>query len=187
MKDIGFPRVSIGKGLSEHIYSLALDHPTSIYTLSLLEPALVAFIPQAKVIQEKFVPIVQAYEWGNKTGSNDQMLQMIGGSQYRNMIERVLPGSFDQAVADADSLFKIDMPAMRSWSIRREDLRRINVPILSVLGSDSQPMFWETCGVVRQWFPKSEMLVVQNATHWLQLTNPTGLAINRIGFLLTKY
>jgi hypothetical protein len=30
--------------------------------------------------------------------------------------------------------------------------------------------------VVRQWFPKSEMLVVQKATHWLQLTNPTGLA-----------
>lgn len=29
---------------------LALDHPTSMRTLSLLEPALVAFIPQAKII-----------------------------------------------------------------------------------------------------------------------------------------
>jgi hypothetical protein len=37
-------------------------------------------------------------------------------------------------------------------------------------------MFRENCGVVRQWFPKSEMLVVQNATRWLQLTNTTGLA-----------
>ncbi len=161
---------------------LALDHPTSVHTLSLLEPALVEFIPQPKVIQEKFVHIVQAYESGNKTGAIDQMLQMIGGREYRDMIERVLPSSFDQAVADADSLFKIDMPAMRSWSIRREVLRRIDVPILSVLGSDSQPMFGKTCGVVRQWFPKSEMLVVQNATHWLQLTNPTGLAEGLVNF-----
>lgn len=57
---------------------LALDHPTSVGTLSLLEPALVAFIPQAKVIREKFVHIVHAYERGNKTGSIDQMLQMMG-------------------------------------------------------------------------------------------------------------
>jgi pimeloyl-ACP methyl ester carboxylesterase len=70
---------------------LALDHPTSIYTLSLLEPALVAFIPQAKVIQEKFVPVMQAYARGDKTGSIDQMLQMIGGRGYRNMTERVPP------------------------------------------------------------------------------------------------
>jgi pimeloyl-ACP methyl ester carboxylesterase len=107
---------------------------------------------------------------------------LIVGREYRDMTERVLPSSFDQAVADADSLFKIDMPAMRSWSIRGEDLRRIDVPILSVLGSDSQPMFGETCRVVRQWFPKSEMLVVQNATHWLQLTNPTGLAEVLVNF-----
>jgi pimeloyl-ACP methyl ester carboxylesterase len=106
---------------------------------------------------------------------------LIVGREYRDMTERVLPSSFDQAVADADSLFKIDMPAMRSWSIRGEDLR-IDVPILSVLGSDSQPMFGETCRVVRQWFPKSEMLVVQNATHWLQLTNPTGLAEVLVNF-----
>lgn len=56
----------------------ALDIPTSVRTLSLLEPALVGFIPQAKVIQEKFMSIVQAYEKGDKTGSIDQMLQMIG-------------------------------------------------------------------------------------------------------------
>jgi hypothetical protein len=41
-------------------------------------------------------------------------------------------------------------------------------------------MFRETCGLVRQWFPKSEMLVVQNATQWLQLTNPTGFLENTV-------
>jgi len=160
----------------------ALDYSASVRTLSLLEPALVGFIPEAKVIQQKFVRIIQAYEMGDKTGAINQMLEMIGGREYRNLTECVLPGSFDQAVADADSLFKIDMPAMRSWSIRREELRRIEVPILSVMGSESEPMFRETCGVVQQWFPKSEMLVVQNATHWLQLTNPTGLAEGLVNF-----
>jgi pimeloyl-ACP methyl ester carboxylesterase len=160
----------------------ALDYSASVRTLSLLEPALVGFIPDAKVIQQKFVSIIQAYEKGDKTGSIDQMLQMIGGRKYRNVTESVLPSSFDQAVVDADSLFKIDTPGMRSWSIRREELRRIDAPILSVLGSDSQPMLRETCEVVQQWFPKSEMHVVQNATHWLQPTSPTGLAKGLVNF-----
>ena len=43
----------------------AVDYSASVRTLSLLEPALVGFIPEAKVIQQKFVPIIQAYqEWG---------------------------------------------------------------------------------------------------------------------------
>jgi hypothetical protein len=50
------------------------------------------------------------------------------------------------------------------------------------INSDSQPMFRETCRVVRQWFPKSEMLIVQNANHWLQLTNPTDLAVGLVNF-----
>jgi pimeloyl-ACP methyl ester carboxylesterase len=104
------------------------------------------------------------------------MLQIIGGKTYRSTIEKILPGSFDQAVIDANSLFKIDMPAMQSWRVRQEDLKCIDKPIQSVLGSDSQSMFREACEVVLQWFPKSEMLVIPHATHWLQLTNPISLA-----------
>ena len=155
---------------------LAIDYPVCVHSLSLLEPALVGYISTAKAIQEKFVPVIQTYEKGDKKGAIDQMLQIIGGTTYRSIIEKILPGSFDQAVIDADSLFKIDMPAMQSWTVRQEDLKCIDKPIQSVLGSDSQSVFIEACEVVLQWFPKSELLVIPHATHWLQLTNPITLA-----------
>lgn len=41
---------------------LALDHTTSVRTLSLIEPALVAFIPQAKVIQDTYCARVREEE-----------------------------------------------------------------------------------------------------------------------------
>jgi len=46
----------------------ALHYPASVRTLHLLEPALVGFIPEAKIIQQKFVLIIQAYNMGYKTG-----------------------------------------------------------------------------------------------------------------------
>ena len=165
---------------------LAIDYPLFVHTLSLLEPALVDYIPKAQAIQKKFVPIIQTYEKGDKEVAIDQMLQIVGGTAYRPTIEKILPGSFDQAVVDADGLFKIDMPAMRSWRVGQESLKKVNKPIHSFLGADSQPMFRETCEVVLQWFPKSEMLVIPNATHWLQLTNPTSLAKGLASFF-TKH
>jgi pimeloyl-ACP methyl ester carboxylesterase len=37
-------------------------------------------------------------------------------------------------------------------------------------------MFAEMHELVLKWFPRAEALVLQKATHWLQLTNPKGLA-----------
>lgn len=163
---------------------LALDYPSYVHSLSLLEPCLGFLLQEEKIkaVEEKLLAAVQAYERGNKREGIDQILQIVGGREYKNTIENIPPGCFEQAVVDADTFFKIDLPETRSWNIRQEDLRRIQVPILCVLGSDTQPIYRETCGLVRQWFPKSEMLVVQNATHWLQITNPTGLAEGLVNF-----
>jgi hypothetical protein len=47
---------------------------------------------------------------------------------------------------------------------------------LSIVESDTQPMFRSACAVVKQWFPKSVALVVDNATHWLHITNHRDVA-----------
>ena len=51
-----------------------------------------------------------------------------------------------------------------------------NKSILSVHGLDSKPMFTEMYELVLKWFPQAETLALPNATHWLQLANPKGLA-----------
>ena len=108
-------------------------------------------------------------------------MNLVGGARCHNLVDKILPGAFEQAVVDADSLFKIDMHAMQLWKITQEEIRTLNYnnndnnskPILSVHGLDSKPEMYE---LVLKWFPQAETLVLPKATHWLQLTNPKGLA-----------
>lgn len=165
---------------------LALDYPNSVHSLSLLEPALIGYIPNSQKYIQAHIPIVQMYEKGDRTQAIDGFLNLVGGARCHNLLDKILPGAFEQAVADADSLFKIDMPAMQSWKITQQEItthindnnnhKNKSKPILSVHGSDSKPMFTEMSELVLKWFPQAETLVLPKATHWLQLTNPKGLA-----------
>lgn len=157
---------------------LALDYPDIVHSLSLLEPALIGYIPNSQKYIQEHMPIIQMYEKGNKAQAIDAFLNLVGGAQCRNLVDKILPSALEQAVVDADSLFKIDMPAMQSWKVTQEDIRRHinNKPILCIRGSDSKPMFTEMYELVLKWFPQAETLVLPNATHWLQLTNPRDLA-----------
>jgi pimeloyl-ACP methyl ester carboxylesterase len=55
---------------------LAIDYPVCVHSLSLLEPSLVGYISTAKAIQEKFVPVIQTYEKGDKKAAIDQRLSI---------------------------------------------------------------------------------------------------------------
>ena len=161
---------------------LALDYPDSVHSLSLLEPALIGYIPNSQKYIQEHIPIIQMYEKGDKAQAIDGFLDLVGGTRCHNLLDKILSGAFEQAVVDADSLFKIDMPAMKSWKITQEEITTCindnndSKPVLSVHGSDSKPMFAEMHELVLKWFPQAEALVLPKATHWLQLTNPKGLA-----------
>lgn len=75
-------------------------------------------------------------------------LSLVEGARCHNLVDKILPGAIYQAIVDADSLFKIDMPAMQLWKITQEEIRTHyycnNIkPFLSVHGLDSRPMFAE--------------------------------------------
>jgi pimeloyl-ACP methyl ester carboxylesterase len=110
----------------------------------------------------------------------NSFLNLVGGARCHNLVDKILPGAIYQAIVDADSLFKIDMPAMQLWKITQEIRTHYNSnnskPILSVHGLDSKPMFAEMHELVLKWFPQAEASVLPRATHWLQLTNLKGLA-----------
>jgi hypothetical protein len=68
----------------------------------------------------------------------------------------VLPGAFAQAVADADTFFRIEFPALEQWSFTQAEARRITQPVLAVLGADSHTLWpgWvEGHHLVQAWFP----------------------------------
>jgi hypothetical protein len=70
------------------------------------------------------------------------------------------------------------------WSFPFEAAQRIEQPVLSVLGTDSIPMFHEVHGMVLKWLPKVEELVLPNVTHLLPMVNPQDLAEGLTNFFM---
>lgn len=109
----------------------------------------------------------------------DEFLQAHFGAEYRDSIERVLPGSFAQAVADAATSFELDMPGLLGWSFGEAEARRITRPVLAVLGSQSNalwPRFGETHRLLLEWLPQVQGFVLPGAAHGLQMQHPQGMA-----------
>lgn len=163
---------------------LALDAPDMIRSLALLEPALL-IVPSAPQFMEAMGPIVGMYEAGDKTGAVDGFLRAVMGPEYSGVLDRALPGAFEQAVADADTFFQIELPALVQWSFTRADAGRITQPVLAVLGADSHTLWpgWvEVHDLVQTWLPQAEAFVLDGATHGLQMMNPRGMAAGMAGF-----
>jgi pimeloyl-ACP methyl ester carboxylesterase len=103
----------------------------------------------------------------------------VCGPDYRAVLERVLPGAFEQAVADADTFFDQELPAVRGWPFGQEDARRVTQPALLVLGARSRevtPVFDQRHELLLAWLPDAEPFVLPDATHLLHVQNPRGTA-----------
>jgi pimeloyl-ACP methyl ester carboxylesterase len=165
---------------------LALDAPEAVHSLALLEPALL-IVPSAQQFMEAMAPVLQMYEAGNKAGAVDGFLQAVVGPEYRSILDRMLPGAFAQAVADADTFFRIELPAVQQWSFTQADAARITQPVLAVLGADSHTLWsgWvEVHQLVQAWLPQAEAFVLKGATHGLQIIDPKGMAEGLAGFFV---
>ena len=95
------------------------------------------------------------------------------------MLDQVLPGAFEQAVADADTFFGQELPAVQQWSFTREDARRITQPVLAAVGAKSQeldPIWGERQDLLLSWLPDAEPFVLPGTTHLMQVQNPRGMA-----------
>jgi pimeloyl-ACP methyl ester carboxylesterase len=165
---------------------LALDAPAAVRSLSLLEPALLD-VPSGPQISDPIErTAVRLYQAGDKAGAVDAFLQIACGKGYRAIVDEVLPGAMTQAIADADTFFRVDFPAIGAWTFRREDAARIRQPSLVVLGAESE-VVWRGYGEghrrLLDWLPRARPFVLPRAAHLPQLENPTGLARALAAFL----
>jgi pimeloyl-ACP methyl ester carboxylesterase len=180
MHHLGIERAHIvGHSSSGNVaLQLALDAPDAVHSLALLEPALMS-VPSAQTSRAFLGTAVQLYRAGDKAGAIDTFLRGTCGSGYRAVLDKTLPDSFDQAVADSDTFFGQELPALQQWSFTREDARRIAQPVLAVVGAKSQesdPVFAERQELLLSWLPNVEAFVLPDATHLLQVQNPSGMA-----------
>jgi pimeloyl-ACP methyl ester carboxylesterase len=163
---------------------LALDAPELVHTLSLLEPALMMG-ESADLYRQKLVESMQRYREAGARVTVDEFLQQRWPG-YRERLERVLPGAFEQAVADAATCFSADLQAALDARFGRAEAARITQPVLAVLGEKSvslHPRFPETQRLLLEWLPSAEGFVLPRATHFLQVENPRDMADGLVEFL----
>ena len=106
----------------------------------------------------------------------DTFLGGVFGPGYREPLERGLPGSFEQAVADADAFFGSELPALQAWSFTQAEARRVTQPVLAVVGEHSASTFPERRELLLAWLPNVEPFELPDATHLLHVQNPRGMA-----------
>src|SRR5690606_38027183 len=119
---------------------LTLDAPGVVHSLAMLEPAL-PVAPSGPEGQPatgtSMSQSAERYAAGNNAGAIDSFMRIVAGPAYRPVLEQGLPGAFERAVIDADTFFDQELPAVRQWSFTQEDARRINQPVLAVIGEES--------------------------------------------------
>jgi pimeloyl-ACP methyl ester carboxylesterase len=165
---------------------LALDAPEMVASLTLLEPALVDVPSGAAFFGTAVVPTLRQFSAGERAGAVDAYMRAVAGPDYRVVAEQALPaGAMQQAVVDADTFFATELPSVREWTFTREEARRINQPVLAVLGSDSAtvaPLFTERQELLLAWLSCAEPFVLAGATHMLHLQNLGGFTDAMVDF-----
>ncbi len=164
---------------------LALDAPQVVHSLILLEPGLLD-VPSGALLPQVFEPVLAQYGAGDKESAADSFLRWAIGQEYRAWLDRLIPGAFEQLVADADTFFVVELPSVQEWRFTREDARRITQPVLGVLGAESASIWpgWnEVQERLREWLPQTEPFVVAGANHALEERDPRGVADAMAPFL----
>jgi pimeloyl-ACP methyl ester carboxylesterase len=164
---------------------LALDTPSAVHSLALLEPTIPAALGDPEVAQAFMEAVGKAYGQfgaGDKAGAVDTWLTGAFGPGYREIADAALPGWFEQAVHDAEVTFQVEAPNLQQWRFTPAEAGRIGQPVLSAYHQDYWPGFQKTHDLLQAWLPQTESALLPVARHLLQIMDPRTIAESLAGF-----
>jgi pimeloyl-ACP methyl ester carboxylesterase len=164
---------------------LALDHPEYVHTLMLLEPSLLS-VPSGEAFLEQAGPAFEAYVSGDHTGALAMFMTAVSGLEWTSskaLLEERVPGAIEQAITDADTFFGIELPALTEWTFGREQAAVIHQPVLSVLGTETQPLWVEVAEFLRSALPQVDERAIDGVGHLLHIQRPEPVARTMAEFL----
>ncbi|HLM06383.1 MAG TPA: alpha/beta hydrolase [Blastococcus sp.] len=164
---------------------LAVDRPGTVHSLVLLEPLMFS-VPSGKAVLQQAVPAFEAYGTGDHEAAWAMFLSAATGLDWatcRSVLEERIPGSVAQAVKDADTLFGVELPAITQWAFRPEQAADIRCPVMSVLGTDTLPLFVEVAAFLRSSIAQVEDCDIDGVGHLLHIQRPQPVADAMAAFL----
>jgi pimeloyl-ACP methyl ester carboxylesterase len=164
---------------------LALDDPARVQSLALLELSLLS-IPAAASLLEKAGPAFAAYGEGRPAAALAAFMSAVSGLSWdscRALLDERIPGTVAQSIADADTFFGVELPALSTWTFGAEQAARVSQPVLSVVGGETEPLWIEVAGCLRSWFGQVEECTIEGAGHLLHIQRSAPVATCLAAFL----
>ena len=187
LEHLGIPRAHIAGHSSGAAVAaqLALDRPETVHTLILMELSLLS-VPSGELFLEQAGPAFEAYASGDHARALAMFMSAVSGLDWptcRALLEERTPGAVAQAVEDADTFFGIELPALTEWEFGAVEAAAISQPVLSVLGSQTAPLWIEVAAFLRTSLPHVEELTIDGVGHLLHAQRPEPVAQGVAEFL----
>jgi 3-oxoadipate enol-lactonase len=164
---------------------LALIKPECVHTLALLELSLLS-VPAGGAFMQKAGPAFEAYAARQPETALALFMSVVSGREWdacRTLIDNRIPGAVDAAVRDADTFFGVELPALGAWTFGAAEARSISQPVLSVLGTQTEPLWVDVAAALGSWIPHLEECRVEGAGHLLHVERPEPVAQGLADFL----
>jgi pimeloyl-ACP methyl ester carboxylesterase len=161
------------------VLELMAQAPARVRSAVLMEPGLLFLAPSVNAFMEAAAPVFAAYQGGDKAGAVRSFQQAIQPDAIE-VLARLVPGGYEQAVRDADTFFQVEVPALQAWR-PPESLATYSGPVLQILGAKTWPIFFEVRDIVHGLLPQTEDAVIET-THFQQ-GDPSAAAQTIASFL----
>ena len=157
---------------------MALDFPDAVHSLALLEPPLLAS-QNAQDFLQRVGPAFEAFQRGEGDLAIEKFLSVVCSLEWdacAEVIDRAVPGGAAAAKANARNVFASYLPALAEWQFGPELATTIRQPVLSVVGSDSDRLFIDSHGLLKEWFRQLETSPIRDVAHLLVIQSPQPVA-----------
>jgi len=143
-------------------------------------------VPSGESFLAQALPAFEAYGSGDHLRALAIFMAAVSGLEWaacRVLLEDRIPGAMAQAVEDADTFFGIELPALTEWEFGPKQAAAIRRPVLSVLGSETRPLWVEVAASLRSWIPQVEEVTVEGVGHLLHVQRAEPVARAMAEFL----
>jgi len=164
---------------------LALDHPQRVQSLALLELSLLS-IPAAAGLLEKAGPAFKHYAEGRPEAAVATFMSAVSGLEWeacRALLDERIPGAVAQTIADVETFFGVELPALGAWTFDAGQAARVSQPVLSVVGAETQPLWIEVADRLRSGCGQVEECTIEGAGHLLHIQRSAPVATCLAAFL----